>query len=114
MNYSKWEASVPSEIKGDALWRMEVYRHALFLGDLSWHDVLKVGKHRQMWSVSDQLYRASGSISVNIVEGYSRGGGRDRAKFYEYSLGSARECRDWFSKYGMFLAWMSFNIDSNC
>nr|MBC8175600.1 four helix bundle protein [Candidatus Neomarinimicrobiota bacterium] len=34
----------------------------------------------------------------NISEGYSRGTGKDRARFYEYSLGSAREARDWFYK----------------
>jgi len=44
------------------------------------------------------LYRALGSISANIAEGYSRGTGRDRARFYEYALGSARESRDWVYK----------------
>ena len=31
-------------------------------------------------------------------EGYSRGTGRDRARFYEYGLGSAREARGWYYK----------------
>jgi len=31
-------------------------------------------------------------------EGYSRGTGKDRARFYEYALGSARESRDWYYK----------------
>lgn len=39
-----------------------------------------------------------GSISANLAEGYSRGTGRDRARFYEYALGSARESRDWYYK----------------
>ena len=39
-----------------------------------------------------------GSVSANIAEGYSRGSGKDRARFYEYSLGSARESRDWYYK----------------
>ncbi len=39
-----------------------------------------------------------GSISANIAEGYSRGSGKDRARFYEYALGSARESRDWYYK----------------
>ncbi|HET7087773.1 MAG TPA: four helix bundle protein, partial [Anaerolineae bacterium] len=33
-----------------------------------------------------------------IAEGYSRHSGRDRARFYEYALGSARESRDWYYK----------------
>jgi four helix bundle protein len=49
-------------------------------------------------SLSDQLYRSLGSISANLAEGYSRGTGRDHARFYEYSLGSAREARDWYYK----------------
>lgn len=35
-------------------------------------------------------------ISACIIEGYSRGTGKDRAKFYEYALGFARESRDWY------------------
>jgi four helix bundle protein len=46
----------------------------------------------------DQLIRAVGSIGANIAEGYSRGSARDRARFYEYALGSAREARDWYWK----------------
>ena len=49
-----------------------------------------------MTSLSDQLGRATGSISANLTEGYSRIGPRDRCKFYEYALGSAREARDWY------------------
>ena len=46
--------------------------------------------------VAGQLYDAAGSVGANISEGYSRGTGRDRARFYEYALGSARECRHWY------------------
>ena len=49
-------------------------------------------------SLADQLYRSLGSISANIAEGYSKGTGKDRARFYEYALGSARESRDWYFK----------------
>ena len=49
-------------------------------------------------SLSDQLCRSLGSISANLAEGYSRGTGNDRARFYEYALGSAREGRDWYHK----------------
>ena len=49
-------------------------------------------------ALSDQLYRSVGSVGANIAEGYSRGSGKDRARFYEYALGSARESRDWYYK----------------
>ncbi len=96
--YAEWEAQVPAVIKEDSLWRMQAYRRALFLGDLGWRDVTRLMGDRRTRALADQLYRAVGSISANLAEGYSRGTGRDRARFYEYALGSARESRDWYFK----------------
>jgi four helix bundle protein len=98
VNYEEWERTVPETITGDSLWKIRAYRLALFLGNLGWHDVTKLMRDRRTISLSDQLYRALGSISANLAEGYSRGTGKDRARFYEYSLGSARESRDWYYK----------------
>jgi four helix bundle protein len=98
MNYEEWLAEVPPAITNDTLWRTEVYRQSLFLGDLSWHDIRKLVKDRSMIALSNQLYKATGSISANISEGYSRASGKDQARFYEYALGSARESRDWYFK----------------
>jgi four helix bundle protein len=77
---------------------MAAYRLALFLGDVGWHDVTKLAQDRRTIGLSSQLYEALGSISANLAEGYSRGSGKDRARFYEYALGSARESRDWYFK----------------
>ena len=96
LNYQEWLKTVPETMSGDALWKMVVYRYALFLGDLAWHDVTKLIGDRRTIKLSEQLYEAVGSIGANISEGYSRSSGRDRARFYEYSLGSARESRGWF------------------
>lgn len=98
MNYQAWLAEIPPEITDDPLWKMEVYRLGLFLGDLAWHDALKLSQRPPTQSLSDQLYRAAGSVSANIAEGYSRASGKDQARFYEYALGSARETRDWYFK----------------
>jgi four helix bundle protein len=97
-SYADWEQSVSPFIKGDLLWKMEAYRLALFLGDIAWHDVTKLYKDPRMLDLSNQLYRAVGSISANIAEGYSRSSGRDRVRFYEYALGSACESRNWYHK----------------
>jgi four helix bundle protein len=75
---------------------MAVYRLSLYLGEVGWRDVTSLAADRRMTSHADQLYRAIGSISANIAEGYSRSSGSDRARFLEYSLGSAREARDWY------------------
>ena len=96
MTFEEWLASVPPEITEDPLWRMEVYRLAVFVGDLAWQDVTKLIRDRRTLGLSDQLYRAVGSIGANIAEGYSHQSGKDQARFYEYALGSTREARGWY------------------
>src|ERR1019366_3241294 len=98
MNFEEWVKSVPGEITGDSLWKMEAYRLALFAADLGWRDVTRLTGDRRTLDIASQLYRALGSIEANISEGYSRGSGRDRARVYEYALGSARESRGWYYK----------------
>jgi len=68
----------------------------IFLVDIGWQDVTKLTKDGRTRSLADQLYRSLGSICANNAEGYSRGTSRDRARFYEYALGSARESRGWY------------------
>jgi four helix bundle protein len=96
MTFAEWLASVPAELTNDPLWRMEVYRLGVYANDLAWFDVSKLVQDKRTLSLSDQLYRAVGSISANIAEGYSHRSPKDQARFYEYSLGSAREARGWY------------------
>lgn len=96
MTYEEWLDSVPPELTDDPLWPMEVFRLAVFAGDLAWHDVSRLARDRRTLSLTDQLYRAVGSVGANIAEGYSRRSGKDQARFYEHSLGSAREARVWY------------------
>jgi len=98
MNYHEWEQAVPMEIKNDSVWNSRAYRVSLFLSDLAWQDATKLIKDKRTISLADQLYRAAGAVSADIEEGYSRGTGKDRARFYEYALGSAREARGWYYK----------------
>jgi four helix bundle protein len=98
VNYRQWEQPVPAHIRDDSLWRVEAYRLALFAADIGWQDVSRLSKDSRTRSLADQLYRSLGSISANVAEGYSRGTSKDRAHFYEYALGSARESRDWYFK----------------
>ncbi|MCB0034896.1 MAG: four helix bundle protein, partial [Anaerolineales bacterium] len=98
MKYDDWVNSVPELIKGDAVWQMEVYRLGLFVSDIAWHDVTKLLGDARTVKLADQLYRAVGSITANIEEGYSYGTGKNRARYYQYALGSARESRGWYYK----------------
>ncbi len=97
MKYEESEKIVPKEITNDSLWKMKAYRLSLYAADLGWFDAKRISENH-FFELSDQLLRSIGSISANIAEGYSRSTGKDRARFYEYALGSAREGRDWYVK----------------
>jgi four helix bundle protein len=94
ITYQEWEETAPEVFKKDSLWQMKAHKYALFLGHLAWYDVTKLVNDGRTRKLADQLYDSVGSVPANLSEGYSRGTGRDRARFYEYSLGSARESMD--------------------
>lgn len=97
MKYQDWLDEVPKEIKNDAVWNLKVYRAALFLSDLCWEDTQKIIDNR-FFSLADQLYDATGSVSANITEGFSRNSRKEKARFYEIALSSARESKGWYFK----------------
>lgn len=86
----------PEGTQGDPLQRMRVYRLACELIAESWDDAEKLTHHRSMERVSAQLYTAVGSIAANLGEGYAHSSGKDRARIFEYALGSVRESIVWF------------------
>ena len=96
MTYDEWEASAAPKLRRDRLWRMRVYRLACYVAELGWTDARELGRDPLTRTVGPQLLAALGSIRTNIAEGYSRSGGRDRVRFFEYALGSARESREWY------------------
>ena len=75
---------------------MRVYQLARDLLQDSWDDAERLRHHRVTEKVSGQLYAATGSIAANLGEGYSRSSGRDRARIFEYALGSVRESMIWY------------------
>ena len=98
MTFEEWESTVPAELRSDPLWTLRVYRSALYAGELARRDADLVALRSEYLTLADQLRRATESISANIAEGYSRLSLRDRARYYEYAIGSARESRDWYYK----------------
>ena len=96
--YDAWALTVTPEITTDTLWRTPAYRFALYMMSRAQADIDWILRHRATRALADQLLRAVGGISASIDEGYSRSSGRERAHFYEYGLGSARESRGWYYK----------------
>jgi four helix bundle protein len=95
---TEWaKTQVPEAIRSDPIWRLPAYRYSLFLADqlrAAERQIRRACTRR----TADQLLDAAQSISANIAEGYSRTGGPERAKFFEYANSSARETRDWLFK----------------
>jgi four helix bundle protein len=87
---------VVAAFDGDPMTRMRLHALAVAASDDAWTDAQSLARHPVTSGLADQLYRAVGSIGANIAEGYSRASARDRARFYEYALGSAREAREWY------------------
>ncbi len=86
----------PRSERDDPLSRMQAYRLARELLKDCWTDAEKTKHHETTQKVSAQLYAAIGSIAANLAEGYSRSSGKDRARIFEYALGSVRESMTWY------------------
>lgn len=97
MNFAEWEKRVPDLLREDALWTVRAYRLSLFLADVAWPpDVVRLSKITGVRSLSDQLYRLLDQSARILKKDTRRKSSKDRARFYEYSSGSARETRGWF------------------
>ncbi len=96
--FAAFEARTPPELFGDPIWKLPAYRIGLFLTDVARDDVTVLIRAGAPPHVVNQLERAVDSIGVNIAEGYSRFSGKERARFYEIALGSARESREWYRR----------------
>jgi four helix bundle protein len=93
---SHFGPAVSYETANDPLFRMRAYRLAAGLVEVAWQDAKTLSAERVTERISGQLYAAVASISANIGEGYSRSSGKDRARIFEFALGSIRESISWY------------------
>jgi four helix bundle protein len=98
MTFAEWVTRLPKCLTDDDLWHVKAYRLGLFIADIGWADVTKLFRDPRTIGLSNQLNRSLAGISSTIAEGYSRSTGRERARYYEFALGSARESRDHYFK----------------
>ncbi len=87
---------ISSELSRDPLARMRAYQLARELVPDAWKDAKVLKAEPITEEIAGQLYAAACSVAANIAEGYSRSSGRDRAKIFEYALGSVRESMEWY------------------
>ena len=82
--------------RDDPLSRMTAVTLARELTALSWEDAEKLRSNEITEKIAGQLYASLGSILANLAEGYSRSSGKERARIFEYALGSVRESMMWY------------------
>src|SRR6266496_2636366 len=87
---------VSVESSHDPLTRMRVFQLAAELIPDAFEDAKVLRAEPITEEIAGQLYAAVCSIEANISEGYSRSSGKDRARIFEYALGSVRESMDWY------------------
>lgn len=87
----------------EPLSRLRAFQVARALADEGVQDAQELAGNLETRLVAGQLLRALGSVPANLAEGYGRSTGPDRARFFEYALGSARESREWYVTGGRFL-----------
>src|SRR6476661_395227 len=93
MTYDEWEATVPAALKTDAIWRVQAFRLASYLGAVAGLDADIIAEAPWLVKSAAQLSSSSESIPANIAEGYARLSTKDRIRYYEYALGSANEAK---------------------
>src|SRR4051812_1825464 len=93
---SHFGPAISHETANDPLFRMRAYRIATDLVEVAWQDAAAVSANRATELIAGQLYAAVASIGASLGEGYSRSSGKDRARFFEYALGSVREAKSWY------------------
>ena len=96
MPHVKKMPAAPPRPDRDLVKRMRMYQVATALIDLAWDDAEILLHHPITKDSASQLFTAVVSIAANLAEGYSRSSGRDRARIFEYALGSARESTVWY------------------
>jgi hypothetical protein len=67
MKYAEWLETVPPEITHDPIWKLEVYRPALFSGDIGWPDVNAIYKNDLMQRQANQLHLSSFLFALSCV-----------------------------------------------
>ena len=100
MDLDEWVETAPAALRDSPLWKVRVYQIGTCVARLAAEDATALEAHPRFAGTVSQLVKAAGSIPATVAEGYSRQSRRDRIKYYEYALGSARESTTWYANAG--------------
>ena len=100
MDLDEWVKSAPAALRESPTWKVRVYQIGTYVARLAARDAAALERHPRFAETVPQLVKSTGSVGATVAEGYSRQSRRDRIKYYEYALGSAREATTWYSNVG--------------
>jgi len=100
MDLDEWVETAPAALRESPLWTVRVYQIGTLVARLATQDAAALERHPRFADTVSQLVKSAGSVSATVAEGYSRQSRRERIKYYEYGLGSAREATTWYSNAG--------------
>ena len=100
MDLDEWVEAAPAALRESPLWKVRVYQIGTCIARLAAEDAAALETHPRFADTVSQMVKSAGSISATVAEGYSRQSRRERIKYYEYGLGSAREATTWYSNAG--------------
>ena len=100
MDLDQWVVTAPAAIRESPMWKVRVYQIGTYVARLAAQDAAALETHPRFAGTVSQLVKSAGSVSATVAEGYSRQSRRERIKYYEYALGSAREATTWYSNAG--------------
>ena len=97
MDLDEWVEGAPAAIRASPMWKVRVYQIGTWIARLAAQDAAALERHPRFADTVSQLVKSAGSVAATVAEGYSRQSRRERIKYYEYALGSAREATTWYS-----------------
>ena len=97
MDLDTWVEIAPAALRESPLWKVRVYQIGTYVARLAAQDAAELENHPRFAATISQLVKSAGSVPATVSEGYSRLSRRERIKYYEYALGSAREATTRYS-----------------
>lgn len=96
MDLDEWLVNAPHALRESPTWKVRAYQIGAFIAVRAADDAALLERLARFSQIAPQLLRAAGSVAANVAEGDSRRSSKDRIRYYEYALGSARECTTWY------------------